>query len=418
MERPEEMYLKKIKLRELLFGGICLRLAIMPFTLGGDLLANYLRAAGLLRGEFIRINQAILHYLHAGFLFLLQPLLDGKLNDLWLPIDGPNSLLSQEQWDAIVRKSSVFQNLFFLKLPYFLTEIAFLWTISKLFKKISGRKRALVFWLFNPIVLYSLHIFGRHDILGILALSLAFLACKETKFSKAAFFWGLACALRSFPYFVAPLFFAFRCKNFREVLKRTFYFVLPIGVDFILTPVRNVTQLQIIDPLYHSQKAFMPLFEVGSFSYSPFFIFLTIIYLGYWQTKREKFKDLVFYSLAVFLAYFGIAYFHGHYLIWLMFFATLAIYYQKRLLPYFWLIFIFFPIILLTWDKMPLYRLTGLLTPIAPDFFLNLITPTEIIDRFFPTENLINLARSGFAGVSFYLTWLLLNNNRKKAGGK
>ena len=125
-------------------------------------------------------------------------------------------------------------------------------------------------------------------------------------------------------------------------------------------------------------------------------------------------KELINFSLMVFLAYFGVAYFHGHYMIWLIFMATLGYYYNKKILPSLLVICATFPIILLTWDEMPLYRLTGLFTPIAPDFFLNVITPSQIINRFFPIALLINLARSALGGACLYLIWQLLKSDNGK----
>src|SRR3990170_8177529 len=74
-EAPEGIF-KQRDVRKWLLTGLLIRLLVMPFTAHGDLLSVYHRAHLLLDGRAVNgLGPNMFNVLHAGFLWLMKPLL-------------------------------------------------------------------------------------------------------------------------------------------------------------------------------------------------------------------------------------------------------------------------------------------------------------------------------------------------------
>ena len=204
-----------IRLYKYFLIGMLIRLAFMPFFFQRDVLSTYQRAAatvfaGNLGADF---QQFLTHIFHSGYLFLIKPFLPAieNLSSIMLNTD------SWVSWIDFNTMDHVYRVLFMFKLPYLLIDIACMFLIIRFLYDGEPEKRLKVFkyWVFNPLVIFIVYVFARHDIIGIFVTMLALLLAKYNRKYWSIIVLAIGIALRFFPIMILPflIFFLARRKK-------------------------------------------------------------------------------------------------------------------------------------------------------------------------------------------------------------
>jgi len=142
--------------------GLAVRLLLMPFFAHKDLISTYRRAE-----QFIFHGRPLLSLSDP-----LSHLIEGinlKFFSFFLGHDFFHSIQQPIQ-QSLYELPNITVSLFIFKLPYLLAEVISWGIIFKYFLKPTRKNILLV--VFNPIILYSVYLFGRYDSFVILFLLL------------------------------------------------------------------------------------------------------------------------------------------------------------------------------------------------------------------------------------------------------
>lgn len=192
--------------------GLSVRLLVMPFAFHGDLLAVYWRAhviayeGQLFAGYLVNMGA---HYVHAGSLRLLDPLLP-----------APQAVWTQPWWwedmaglmPQVTRNFAsspdVFSTLFALKLPYLAFDLGAGLLLLALVSaaRPDAIRRAWAFWMLSPIGIYATYLFARYEVMPVALVLAAILACERKRPWSGALLLGLAVTMRTYPLLLIPVF--------------------------------------------------------------------------------------------------------------------------------------------------------------------------------------------------------------------
>ena len=232
-------------------GALLLRLVLMPVTMHSDLLfTNYFPhflgsrgvwdIYGYFGGHYLsREGHAyyapLVYYLTGFAQMILRPVNPGF--DAFM--EHAHRLMFDRLAGSIVDFIEPFslrqrlQFVFMMKLPYLAAEGGCLFFIIRVFKH-SGRERerALFFWLWNPVLIFSIYIFGTYRIYPALATwALIYFALKDRKVCSAVCL-GFLCLMDNFPWFLFLPLLLVLGKDWRERAALGFIAILVFGVVF------------------------------------------------------------------------------------------------------------------------------------------------------------------------------------------
>ncbi len=191
--------------------GLVVRLLIAPFTISADLLAVYWRSHliaydGTVFGDYL-VNMGA-HYTHALSLRVLAPLLpppDQLWTDPWWWSDSAG--LAPQIQRAVSDSPDVFTTLLALKLPYLVADLVTGLLLLAMVAAASPRlvRRTWAFWMLSPIGLYATYAFGRYEVLAIVLVVAALLACERDHPWWGAVLLGIAVTMRGYPILLVPI---------------------------------------------------------------------------------------------------------------------------------------------------------------------------------------------------------------------
>ncbi len=397
--------------------GLLVRLIFIPFFFQRDLLSTYQRAAEtVFTGDFSsNFEQMLTHIIHSAYLLILKFIFPA-INEI------SSVLLEENTWVSWINFNSsynVFTLLTLFKILYLLFDIACMFIILQLSfdGEPENRLRVFKFWIFNPVVIFVLYIFARHDIIGIFATLLALLLAKKERKYWAIIVLALGIALRFFPIMILPLLIFYLART-----KRDYVTLSIIGVS-------GLAAMELFSYFYFGRSLIFTLLNAQHFSYilSPrleliihdrIFIFVAayvVIILSYFHAKKENFDLLLNYGAIIYLAYVSLCYFHPQYMLWIVPFLVIIFVRRRSLLYYHWIQFALLMIILIYWgDLVTKY----VFAPIDHRYFIFLTGIIPIIERFYDSAAFVNIFRSIFTGVSLWMIYLIYKDNKELMGSK
>ena len=409
-------------------GALFLRLLLMPVTMHSDLLfTNYFpyffSSAGVwdiygyFGGHYLAKEgyayyaplvyyltgsaQWFLHALNPGFDFfmthahtLMYERLAGSIGDYLEPFSLRQRL----------------QFVFMMKLPYLLADGLCVLFISMIFKDSAReRRRALFFWLWSPVLIFSVYIFGTYRIYPALAVWIFIFMVQQNRKTWAAFFFGLLCLMDNFPWVLfAPVFLALG-RDWPERARLSAVALLTFGAVFAplyvsshgyviyayVSPVLNKAVLQSLTG--HSAVAFTLVMKAvfGVFYGGLLFKLsrLSRSALGTMDAARRT-ELVVWVSTAVLLFFYAASQTLAHYFMWVLpFFVILQAKGEPWKPAFTWaLIALLF---LFNLDKQTLNL--GLLMPLDPSFFLSRPSLHDVMDRWLPWGKVVAASRLLFS---------------------
>ncbi|MCD6225797.1 hypothetical protein J7J95_01810 [bacterium] len=407
------MMLKNRKIFFILLVGIFIRVLLMPFFAHGDIIAVHRRV-----GKIVCQGDSLLNYSAPG-----AHLFEAVFAKLFTPFVSCHLLAGLQT--NFYQPPFLNRMLFFFKLPYLLFELGFWWVVFEIFKNKNEKvkKRLAVFLAFNPVIIYSVYLFGRFETYQIffsMVLIWTLNKLKQLSWKKGLTITGLMFLILtirpSYIYIVPALILTLLPWKTKGI----FWGLLPSGLFGILTflpkflsnsPIVD-KQLEWLKTGTHPNYVFQAAVNIGQERKIFFFFLITgMIFLWWWERRSQFFKQnpaktFSLLSSLIWLTFYGTSIFHPQYFSWFLpFFLVLLVDDQKDFLwQSFWLGVPFYFLTILAWGN---YTTFGLLFPVSLAF--RQIEPGWYLPLF-PTIKWANIGRSIFSAFCFYWIYYLIRN--------
>ncbi len=392
--------------------GMLIRLAFLPFFFQRDLLSTYQRASEtVFAGNFASDFQQILtNAIHSSYLFIIKSIFPaiGEYSSILLDTDTWTS------WIGFISSYNVFTALTLFKGLYLIFDLLCMFIILRLSydNDPGGRLNVFKFWMFNPVVIFVLYVFARHDIIGIFATVIALLLAKKDRKYWSIIILALAIALRFFPVMMLPLFIFYLAKS-----KKDYLILTSIGISGLIG-------VELFSYFYFGKSVIFSLLNAQHFDYilsakldliihDRIFIFIAvyiIIILSFLHIRKKSFDILLNYGAIIYLAYIALCYFHPQYVLWTVPFLIVIFARRRSLIYYHWIQFGLLMVILVYWGDLVT---KFVFAPIDYRFFIYITGPIPVIERFYSSVKFVNIFRSIFTGVSLWMIYLIYRDTRK-----
>jgi hypothetical protein len=375
--------------------GLLLRLVWMPFWLhvdpsfGGDLLAiSRFASSFLLDNSVARTPYPPLALLTVG-----------AYQFPWLS-HLYRTLPSAPGWQQVFSSPDIFFFLFASKTLYLLFDLSAAFFLLRIFgNDPQQRRRAWLFWLFNPLIIYGAYVHGQFDIVAIFFVVVSLWFARNGKSRWAAFSLGIGSCFKVFPFFFLLPLVLISTRTWRERLVLLLFGSVPYALFFIPflggygESIRNY-------PNWYFKGSYDLGFGAQVYAFLVFYAAM-LWYLHH--RKANTFEDWWHACFATLLVYYQFSYFDLHYWAWAVPFA--AIYWVERpgKAKLFYLVILACLLVLAA--PTPVARF---LAPVSPRFFLRLPSLLELLNPYLPMLFIVNVVRSLLAGTCFYLAWRLL----------
>jgi len=411
-----EIYNDKKSLKTLyryFLAGLLIRLIFIPFLYQRDLLSTYQRAATTIHtGNYLHDFQQLLNnMIHVSWLFIIKTIFPA--------VNGvSNALLEQDTWIswlAFNSSNNVFTVISLFKILYLLFDIAAMFLILRLAFDGESEKKLQIFkfWIFNPMVIFILYVFSRHDIIGVFATLVAlFLAKKDRKY-WALLVLAIGIMLRFFPIMILPVFILYLVRSRKDYLILSLVGVSGLAFVEIFSLFRYGRSL-IFTMLNteHFEFLIAPKLDLVAGSHSSIYIFLAVyavIIFSFAHLKNKSFDILINYCAIIYLAYVGICYFHPQYLLWTTPFLVIISVRKKSLFYYNWILFALLLVLLIYWGDLVT---KFVFAPVDHKYFVYLTGIIPFIQRFYDAAKFANIFRGIFAGVCMWMIYLIYRENK------
>ena len=391
--------------------GILIRMLFIPFFFQRDIMSTYQRAAetvfaGNIGADF---QQLLTHLIHSGYLFLIKPFLPAasQLSSI---------LLNQDTWTSWIDFNSmdyVYRILTMFKLPYLLLDIASTFLLLRLLYYGEPLKKLKVFkyWVFNPLVIFVLYVFARHDIMGIFITLVALLLAKNNKKYWAIIILSFGIALRFFPVMILPFLIFYLAKKNKD-----YAILFSIGIAGLIA-------VEAFSYLYFGSSVIFSLLNAQHFDYilsakidliihDRIYLFVVayfLLFFAWLHTKQKSFMLFLNYCGMVYLLYVSISYFHPQYLLWSVPFLVFLFVRKDSLYYYHWAQMAFLMVILVYWGDLVTKFLIAPIDIRTAMYGTGLI---PIIGRFYEPAKFVNIFRSVFTAISIWMVYLIYRDNR------
>lgn len=395
---------------KVLFIGILIRLAVMPSTLHPDILghsfsAYFLAYEGKLNLYDTLANLPANHPLVKNFgvhdIFIYPPLTYytlGLFRILVKPFTDPNLIpWLMESLGQLHDYPRLFEHLFWFKLPYLFIDIGLAFLVANLFMDQKKKKIAFVFWIFNPLTIYTTFMLGQLDVLPTFFTVLAFYLFQKKQFNWSAFFIGIAASYKMYPIFLLlPLVFLAKAKLI-ERLKLIVVGLFPFV--FFIAPYLNSSAFRAMVFSPKSQKMlFMGWPLSGAEVIYPFILVLAgICFYAYYSKIKYS---LAVYFLAVLLLIFSVTHFHPQWFLWVTPFLIWELV-ENKFKNWLLVLTIFGGWLILTLFFEPSLSY-GLFNPIWPEME-KVIGLSEVLGKYTNVFQIKSIVRSAFAAAAIFL---------------
>lgn len=385
---------------------ILIRLLIMPFYFHPDIRTTYFQTSFLKQGVFdiykyIESSKAQLPFKDDFTYFPLTYLFFGGYQILISPLLGANF----HTWifDASAyapTQIGVFRYLLLLKIPYLIFDIATAYLLTLFFEKLEDKKKALIYWLFNPIWLFLIYAYSNLDIIpAFIALGSMLLFIKNKKVLSAILI-GIAAGFKAYPLLFLP-FMMLYTKNFKQSFLVLFSGLMTFFLIIFPFWSESFKNQALISGL--TTRIFLSSLSIGFGQILPLALIAFAILFFYILISKDKNKKGLYKTiLAELLLLFSFIHFHISWLLWLGPIATIILINKKSLYGIILVILsTAFAIPLLYQDQAMTF---GLLKVISPLYNL-LPIPFTIIQHFHDPYMVQSVLQSFLAGGSLVLIW-------------
>ncbi len=395
--------------------GMLIRLALLPFFFQRDLLSTYQRAAetvfaGNMASDF---QQMLTNIIHSVYLFIIKSIIPAVSDFSPILLDSD----SWTSWIGFVSSYNVFTVLALFKGLYLVFDLACMFLILRLsFDDDSeGRLNVFKFWMFNPVVIFVLYIFARHDIIGVFATIIALILAKKDRKYWSIIVLAIAIALRFFPIMILLPLIIYLARSRKDYIALSI-----IGVS-------GLAGVEVFSNIYYGKSLIFSLLNTQHFNYilsakldliihDRIFLFIVVYFLiifSFIYARKKSFDLLLNYGAIIYLAYVALCYFHPQYVLWAVPFLVIIFVRRRQLVYYHWLQFGLLMIVLIYWGDLVT---KFVFAPLDHRFFIYITGPIPFIERFYSSAKFVNIFRSIFTAVSLWMIYLIYRDNRRIIG--
>lgn len=399
----------------ILLAGLLVRLLLMPVAAHSDLLHTYWGANLIVYRQQLTLGlQAVLRLVHAAYLWSISFLLPSA-DSLWLgaagdPLASPffsRQVASTQGWLDFVSHAEVYRTLFLLKLPYLFFDLACVFLIYRLGSNRVESRRMAAFWWLNPILIFAVYTFGRHEVITLLFIILSLYLIQRGNWSGGLAALGVAIAVRYYAVLLLPFYVLSLRLSWKERVQALIIGLAPwLVINVVSWSLAGSPEAKGLVNLPHDNYLLAMKFQVATWDnlyIFPLLYFLLVLHRLY--NRQAGLGSLVQYNLIALLLLYATAYTgqSPHYWTWYLPFLAVAVGQDRRLLP----LHAAQILCLLVYSFIG-GRATGgyLFAPIAPDFFWSLPSPVELMERFVSPEVVISLARTALSAITLWMAYL------------
>ena len=217
---------------------------------------------------------------------------------------------------------NIFVSNLLFKLPLFIADIVILFAFLKLFP--LKKNKVLIFYFFNPIIIYAIYVHSQLDIIPMALLFVGIYSLTLDRLKYSALFLGLALATKLHVLAALPLLFFYLIKsyNIRDVF---IYFSIVFGcfIFFDLPFILSEGFQEMV--LFNSKQSllFDSYFEVGKLKILLPIASILIVYLHFFNQNRVNQDLLFFYFGLLFTALLFFIYPAPAWYVWLVPFTSI-----------------------------------------------------------------------------------------------
>lgn len=313
------------------------------------------------------------------------------------------------QFSKIYEQKGVIWHIFSFKILYLFFDFGIGFLLWNLFKRKKEKRQALLLWLFNPVVFYSLAV-GNFDLIPLFWALLGFYFAQRGRLMAASIFLGIGAAYKIFPLFFLPLVIFWPKKEYILRFKVLMLGLIPLFLSIIPFYFSfSFRSVVLSHPVYQN------LLTNELENLVPFLI---IIYWIFYFSKDPQ--EVWKYFLAVLLTLFSVVDYHLQWFVWLMPFLIIEAVKDRFKFRVLGLTLVFCWLILLAFASPDLHL--GLLVPLKSLGLFREVNPV-VTSSFSPSviihSNSFNpkgLAKAIFTGTSLVMIYFILKekNQSKK----
>jgi hypothetical protein len=404
--------IKELNLSKLLVLAILIRLLIMPFYYHPDIKTTNFKVSFLQNGitdvySYIADNKSHLpipedfNYYPLTYFFLgsyqivMSPFLGEGFHN-WI---SDASQIAQE-------KIGVFRYLFILKLPYLFFDLLTAFLLLSCFARNEDKRKAFIFWLFNPFSIILVYIFSNFDIIPVTLTVASLLLAQKRKLLLSAFFLGLGAAFKVYPLLFLPFLFL----EGQNIKQKVLILLSSLGT-FIITILPYIGSTYFREATLVSgltTRIVFPDFGIG-FGESMMVAIILLVSLFFFRLSKDysEIKNLWKYYLGLLLIMLSFIHYHIQWLLWMLPFAIiLAVYYKRFSSMVFLLLCMAFVIPFLYEDRFMSISLLGAIS----HYYDLLPTPFTVIQKIYDPYAVQSIFHSALAGGSLVFVWQLFKN--------
>lgn len=395
--------------RQLLLLGVLVRLLVTPFAVHSDCLHTHWVSSCIAFGGKLPFNmQTLLNVSHAGYMMLVSPVVP-LARTLCNGFEGiASSTAATTTWFEIISLPGIYRALFVFKAPYLLFDLACALLVYQLGEDKSQSAWMLTFWWLNPILLFAVYVFGRHETIALFFVLLSLYLIRRKKAAYGIVALGMAIAMRYYAIFLLPVYVISLYPDWKRrgasLLLGLVPWALANGLSWVLLGKPELEGLL----RYPNEHYLLPV-KLSVAPWDNLYLFpLLYILLILHQLHRPSYgpESLEQYSLVMLALMFATAYVgqSPHYWTWFLPFLAIEMSKDRRLLR----LHVAQLVCLAVYGFIGGRATAGyLFGPIAPDFFWSLSSPIEIISRFISPETVISLAHTTFSAVTLWMAYLV-----------
>lgn len=396
--------LSELNLTKLFIVAILLRILIMPFYFHPDMKTYNWQASFLKKGVFniytyLVDNKDSLPLKEEFVYFPLTYFFLGTYQIITSPLLGPHfdSWLSDASSQAPDRIGT-FRYLFILKFPYLIFDLAIPFLLIKFFDTVNQKRKAFIWWLFNPFPIAIIYFFSNVDIISVTLSLIALLLFQRKKFWQSGLALGISVGFKAYPLVFIPflLLFVKDIKKLILMLATTILIIVIISIPFWSVALVNSAILSSL-----TTRIAFPAINIGyGESLMIGVIGLSILFFNILMRNNLPLNKTWYMLTAVLLIIFSSIHFHIQWLLWVMPFLVLFGLHFNKLNKLIWIWVFLAALIPLLYDDK--FMNVSLLSGISPLYNL-LPTPFLVIQQIFDPFILQGIIHSVILGISLVL---------------
>lgn len=400
-------------LKVLIFLAFALRIFLMPISAHSDLFfINYYPNRFIESGQIVMTEDNVSYYppltfyTFAFFQYfdnLFSKTFSTWMNNLYfLSVNG----FQGQAADYIkeVENPHIFRDIFLAKFPYLLFDVAIIFLLLRFAKERLVSKNMIIFWLFNPVLLYAIYIFGQFEIIPTFFVFLGFYVLRKNK-TFAFFLLGIAAAYKNYAFlFIIPTIFIYG-QSWSQKLKLLAISIAPYLIFLAPTLVTSSKEaiFSMAPKVYlHYRK---PLEGWALYSQVIKYIILTTSYFtvllfAFFLKVKDQWRASLGLSLVSILLVFALApRISFHYLLWA---APLIIFwFRKAKVSAF--ILLAQALSLASYKLLANHLQAGLFAPLNPTFFSNVPTINDLLNQIIPYRIISTIGFAIFFVFNLYI---------------